>query len=240
MSRTLAVFAAMLTTGWAAQALADSPKLKGSYGFTGTAACLVAPGHVGDANVPPPLPNPTPGVALPDSGFNALLRPNDTGEPTPSQNYSRSFAVEGIRTFNGDGTGTVKGTAVGITVRPTPGPNGFPHFPPSAGSAEFSFQFTYTVDGDGGWTSSMVPGSYSETHVTGPRSHFNPANGGVDQTSTVDAIPTVVGMISQDGKTLIAAHTTPTVETHKYSNGDVEPQICHRARVFIRLKNDDN
>jgi hypothetical protein len=126
---------------------------------------------------------------------------------------------------------------VGISVRPTPGPNGFPHFPPSAGSTEFSFKFTYTVDGNGGWTSTMVPGSYTATHVTGPRSHFNPANLGVDQTSTVDAIPPVAGMISQDGKTLIAAHLTPMVETHTYSNGDVDPQICHRSRVFIKLGN---
>ena len=222
----LSVFAVALT--WSAAATADSPNLQGAYGFTGTAACLVAPGHVGDANTSPPLPNPTPGVALPNSGFNAQLRPNDSlpAPASPSQNYSRSFAVEGVRTFNGDGTGTVKGTAVGITVRPTPGPGGFPHFPPSAGSADFQFSFTYTVDGSGGWTSTMVPGSYSETFLTGPRT---------GQTATVDAIPPVAGMISQDGKTLIAAHTTTTVETHSYSNGDVDPEICHRSRVFIRL-----
>jgi len=221
----------------AGSAAADSPNLKGSYGFTGTAACLVAPGHVGDANTPPPLPNPTPGVALANSGFNARLQPNDSPNPpvttSPSQNFARSFAVEGIRTFNGDGTGTVKGTAVGIVTRPTPGPNGFPHFPPSAGSAEFSFSFTYTVNPDGSWTSAMVPGSYVENHLTGPRT---------GQTSTVDAIPPVSGMISQDGKTLIAAHLAPVVETHSYSNGDVDPQICHRSRVFIKLQdaNDDN
>jgi len=145
--------------------------------------------------------------------------------------------VIGIRTFNGDGTGTVKGTTVGVTVRPTPGPNGYPHFPPSAGSSDFSFSFTYTVDGNGGWTATMVPGSYTQTHTTGPRSHFNPANGGVDQTSTVDAIPPVTGMISKDGKTLIAAEDTPAVETHTYSNGDVWPEICHRSRVFISLDN---
>jgi hypothetical protein len=46
-------------------------------------------------------------------------------------------------------------------------------------------------------------------------------------------------MISQDGKTLIAAHITTAVETHSYSNGDVDPQICHRSRVFIRLHDDD-
>jgi hypothetical protein len=117
---------------------------------------------------------------------------------------------------------------VGITVRPTPGPNGFPHFPASAGSSTFSFNFTYTVDGDGGWTATMVPGSYLENHLTGPRA---------GQTSTVDAIPQVTGMVSQDGQTLIAAQITTAVETHTYSNGDVDPEICHRSRVYISLPN---
>jgi hypothetical protein len=72
----------------------------------------------------------------------------------------------------------------------------------------------------------MVPGSYSETFTSGPR------NG---QTATVDAIPPVSGMISQDGKTLTGAHLAPVVETHSYSNGDVEPEICTRSRVFISL-----
>jgi hypothetical protein len=197
---------------------AADPNIKGSYGFTGTAACIVAPGHVGDPNTPPPLPNPSPGVALPNSGFNASLQVKDV-----AGSFSRSFAVEGIRTFNGNGTGTVNGTAVGIAVRPTPGPNGFPHFPPSASSADFSFQFTYTVNADGSWTSQMVPGSYTETFTAGPRT---------GQTAVVDAIPPVSGMISRDGETLIAAHLTPVVETHSYSNGDVDPEICHR---FARL-----
>jgi hypothetical protein len=142
--------------------------------------------------------------------------------------FSHSFSVEGIRTFKGDGTGTLKGTSVGITVRPTPGPPpAIPAFPASAGSADFSFSFTYTVDGSGGWTATMVPGSYTETFTSGPRT---------GQTVTVDAIPPVTGLISLDGKTLIAAHTAPTVETRTYSNGDVWPEICHRSRVFIKLQ----
>jgi hypothetical protein len=152
--------------------------------------------------------------------------------------------VEGIRTFNGDGTGTVVGTSVGITVRPTPGPSpAIPSFPPSAGSSKFSYKFTYTVNGDGSWTAMMVPGSYTETFVTGPRSTQNPANS-VDQTATVDAIPPVTGLISQDGKTLILVADplsdgafVPTVETVTYSNGEVWPQICHRSRVLISLGN---
>jgi hypothetical protein len=229
---SLSISAAVLIFASAAMARDDdddrggrNAQLKGAYGFTGTAACLVAPGHVGDSNGAP-LTNPTLNVALPNSGFQPNLRPND-----PGSSFSRSFAVEGIRTFNGNGTGTVKGTAVGITVRPTPGPGGFPRFPPAAGSADFHFSFTYTVSGDGSWTAIMVPGSYGETHLTGPRT---------GQTSTVDAIPPVTGMVSQDGKTLIAAHITTAVETHTHSNGDVDPQICHRSRVFIKLPDNDD
>jgi hypothetical protein len=147
-----------------------------------------------------------------------------------SQSYSRSFSVEGIRTFNGNGTGTVKGTAVGIVVRPTPGPGGFPHFPPAASTADFRFNFTYVVHGDGTWIATMVPGSYTD-FLTGPRT---------GQTATVDAIPPTTGMISESGKTLIAAHVTTAVETHTYSNGDVDPEICHRSRVYIKLDDDDN
>ena len=228
MRRTVTGFsiftAAMLAAGAAA---ADSPQLKGSYGFTGTAACLVAPGHVGDPNGPP-LPNPTPGVALANSGFKPNLQPNDSGPGQSTQSYQRSFSVEGVRVFNGDGTGSVRGAGVGIVPRPTPGPGGFPHFPPSASTGNFSYNFTYPGDGNGGFVATMVPGSYSETFVTGPRT---------GQTATVDAIPPLAGMISQDGKTLIASHLTTTVETRSYSNGDVDPEICHRSRVLINLPN---
>ena len=222
--RVCFVSVASIAITMASSALADSPKIKGDYAFTGTAACLVAPGN----SLTPPVPGNT--IPNADAGFNARLQPNDAAPPPAIQkNFTRSFSVEGIRTFNGDGTGTVKGTAVGITVRPTPGPPGFPNFPPSAGSADFQFSFTYTVNGDGSWTSAMVPGSYSEIFTSGPR--FTP----VQQTATVDAIPPITGMISQDGKTLILAHLEPAVEVHTYSNGDVWPEICHRSRVLIAL-----
>jgi hypothetical protein len=204
---------------WAQSATAVSPRLKGAYGFTGSTVCLVAPG-----STVPPGPNPTPGVALPNSGFDPVtLRPID------GKVFSHSSAVEGIRTFNGDGTGTVKGTVVTVTVPPTPQPPGFPNFPPSAGSADFSYSFTYVLDGAGGWTSTMVPGSYLENHLTGPRA---------GQTSTVDALPPVIGMISLNRRTLTGANITTVAETRSFSNGDVDPQICHRSQVFIKLQND--
>jgi hypothetical protein len=47
-------------------------------------------------------------------------------------------------------------------------------------------------------------------------------------------------MVSQDGKTLIAAHLEPVVEIHTFSNGDVHPEICHRSRVYIKLQDADD
>ena len=227
MKRTYGVAAVLIGASWATTALADPPQLKGAYAFTGAAACLVSPGHW---DAPAGLPqNPFPGVLAPGSGFNSNFQPNDGG-PNSSA-FTRSFSVEGIRTFDGHGHGHVSGTVVGIANRPTPGPTGWPHFPPSAAAADFSFDFTYSVDGHGGWTASMVPGSYTETFTAGPRT---------GQTATVDAIPPVSGAISADGKTLIVAHLTPAVETHTYSNGDVWPEVCHRERVFIKLQGSDD
>lgn len=213
----------LIAMAWTSAAFADDPgfdfskpNLFGAYGFTGTAACLIAPGSSTSPT------NPTPGVALPNAGFNAALQPID------GKSFSSSFSVEGIRTFNGDGTGSVKGTAVSVTPPPTPGPagSGYPSFPPAASSEDFTFNFTYVVNADGSWTADMVPGTYSGHILTGPRA---------GQTYTVDRIPTIEGLIGSLALTLTAAHTTTTVEVHTFSNGDVEPRICHRSRVFIRL-----
>src|SRR5258707_4231636 len=76
----------------AANAAADSPRLKGEYGYTGSASCLLAP-----------------------FGFNSSL------EVVDGNSRSNSSNVEGIRTFNGDGTGTDKSTTLTLTVPPTPG-----------------------------------------------------------------------------------------------------------------------
>lgn len=133
---------AAVLVGWAATAQADSPRLRGEYGFTGTAACLHAPG-----------------------GFNGNLQAIAVGPPpNPSQAYSHSFSVEGIRKFNGNGTGTVNATMVSILPPPTP-----TGVPPSASSATFSFSFTYTVSADGTLTTALAPGSFAGMFVAGPR-----------------------------------------------------------------------
>ncbi len=201
----------------AGSAEAASPKkLKGEYAFTGTASCLFAPGS------DPGPGNPTPGVPLPNSGFNANFQPlvNATA-------FVTSFSVEGVTVFKADGTGTFKGTSVSITERPTPGPTGYPSFPASASSNSFSGSFTYVVNADDSFETTMV-GPITGTFLSGPRT---------GQTSSVDR-PPMTGLISKDGSSLTVAHIAPTVETVTFSNGDVWPRICHRSRILIKMDKD--
>jgi hypothetical protein len=196
---------------------AASPKtLKGEYAFTGTASCLFAPGS------DPGPGNPTPGKALPNSGFNANFQPlvNATA-------FVTSFSVEGVTVFNNDGTGTFKGTSVAITERPTPGPTGYPSFPASASSNTFEGAFTYVVNSDDTFDTQMV-GPLTGTFLSGPRA---------GQTTSVDR-PPMTGLISKDGNTLTLASVAPAVETVVFSNGDVWPRVCHRSRVHIKMDKD--
>src|SRR5262249_56888936 len=82
-SIAFALSVSLVAMTWAQTATAAPPKLKGDYGFTGTAACL--------------------STAALGPGFNPNLTPTDGS-------FGQSFTSEGIRTFNGDGTGTVKGS----------------------------------------------------------------------------------------------------------------------------------
>jgi hypothetical protein len=219
MQRALTWSVCVVVLIWTVSAHAAPSSLKGNYSFTGTAACLFAPGSSAS---PPSMGNTVPNT---DAGFDMALRPVNA-----DKSFSNSFSVSGIRTFNGDGTGTVSNaTEVETTVPPTP--NGlpptapFPKFKPSASSATFSFSFTYAVNPDGSFTSSLVPGTFMGNFLMGPRT---------GQTLTIDVL-SFVGFTSKDSTTLTLASAGPTVETATFSSGDVWPRICHRSRVLIWL-----
>jgi len=194
MRNTLMLGVSALLVTIATSAAADPQTLKGTFGFTGSQACLTSL-----------------------LGFNANLQAID------GRVFSSSGNVEGVRIFNGDGTGTVMGSTMSITVPPTPG------FQPAAGSDNFTLSFTYNVNADGTWTATNVPGTDQGTILTGPRA---------GQTFTQENVPTITGLISQDGKTLTSANLEPKVEIIAFSNGDVQPRICHRSRVYIKLSDD--
>ncbi len=151
------------------------------------------------------------------NGINPILTPVD------NKVYHTSESTQGVRTFKNNGTGTVQGTSVFIIPPPTVGPPG-PSVP-SAGSYEFSFQFTYNVKHDGTITTELVPETFLGTYLTGPLH-------GV--TFTIDQL-SLSGMVSSDHKTLTLSSEGTAVEQSTNSSGSVSAQICHRSSVLIRL-----
>jgi hypothetical protein len=158
--------------------------IKGDYAFTGAATCLTSP-----------------------AGFNADLTPKGGW-------YYESFSVQGVWTFNHDGTGIRKGRGVSITF----------YSPGHAGSFDFQAPFTYTIGQDNTVTtelSSQLTGQI----LTGSRA---------GQTFTIDQI-SLQGLIAKDNEGLTIASTEPQIETTVYSNGNIIPRICYRSRVLLRL-----
>ncbi len=188
MRRTLLLSISLAAMTWAASAAADSPRLRGQYSFTGSATCI-----------------------------NSAAPFSSEFTPTVPPTWIESFAVKGVRTFDGNGNGTVTGSSMVVEF----GPPGHNH----ASSSDFQFSFTYAVDGNGGWTSDIA-GSLTGAVTSGP---------GAGLTFTVAGFPRFTGSISQDGSTLTAATLTPTMETVSHSDGNTVYRICHRSRVLIRL-----
>ena len=206
------ILALMLAVLWAQAEPADAgPKdfnqlLRGDYAFSGEASCLVSIG-----------------------GFNANLTP--VGPPAPFPSVF-SFDIQGVRTFNGDGTGMVVGRVVSINhpyaLPPSPPAFPLPFFNRGgASSADIQADFTYAVAPDRSFT--IQTGTVNGTVLTGTRA---------GQTFTIVNIQ-FAGLISKDHKTLTIAHDQPNIETVVYSNGDIQQRICHRARIHLELKHDD-
>lgn len=182
--------------GTAAEARDWEKLLRGDYVFTGEATCLISL-----------------------AGFNADLTPVTPG-PFP---VVISFSVNGVRTFNGDGTGTLRAKIVGVqhpfALPTTPAPV----FNRGGGQAnDIESTFTYDVAPDLTLTIQTV--SLGGTATAGVR---------VGQTFSISGVPVFHGRIAEhlDGITL--AHDEPAVETLSWSNGDVQPRICHRSRVLL-------
>ena len=144
----------------------------------------------------------------------------ESGAPIIPDAWLESFSVEGIRTFNSGGTGTVTGDSTGVE---------FGTGKTAASSSTFAFKFTYTVSGDT-WTSSLS-GPLTGLVTSGPRK---------GETFSLTGMPDFSGFISKNASSLVAAENfpkAPAVETIVYSDGTFTTvhRICNRSRVFIDL-----
>ena len=188
---------------WSGIADAAPPRLLGDYAFTGSGSCLAVKG-----------PN------TPDSpAFDDDLHPN-----AHRQYFMTTFTVQGVRTFNGDGTGTVEGSSIATSFAQSDGVT-----LPGAGSRTFKADFTYTISPEGLLTIDTT--SYVGTVLSGVHA---------GETVTIDDFE-FTGYASVNNHTI--TFTTPdtdVVETQEFWNGApftkenlvaTQSRICHRSRV---------
>jgi hypothetical protein len=196
-TRLVTVAAAFaLIYGLPAMAQSRTQMLKGDFAFTTSAACVVSPASFFPTYQPP-------------AGFSPALVPLG-----PSFVFTNSF--QGVRTFNGDGTGSV--TARVVTV-PISG---------AASANDVSGQFTYSVAADR--TLTIDDGPFHSVPVAGP---------GVGQQQMVSNFPTYIGRLSSDGRSLTFATFNPGVEVVTMLVPAPElvasARICHRASNGVRI-----
>jgi len=183
---------------FASSAMAQSRThtLKGDFAFSGSGVCIISPAIFFPTYQPP-------------AGFSADLRPLGFTNVI-------TFSAQGVRTFNGDGTGSAASRSVSLVNQ---GP---------ASAVDNSSQFTYSVAADR--TLTIDDGPFHSVPVAGP---------GVGQQQMVSDFPTYIGRLSSDGRSLTFATFNPGVEvvTRLVPAPELVAQvrICHRASNAIRI-----
>lgn len=181
--------------------------LRGVYAVSGEGSCLHSENGFG-----PDF------RAIPVSGKPGLIR---------------SHSIHAIRTFNGDGTGTVTGRAVHFGHQPSPANTSNTNFGPYF-TEEISAHFTYTVSPDR--TIRIVNGPLSHRRTEGPNANPNVVEG-VWTGINID------GHVSQDLKMIVTATPSSNQLETEYATvanalAGVNPtdfRHCHRSRTMIRI-----
>ncbi len=209
MDRTSIVSIAAAVMIWPAVATAAPPQLKGTYAFSGMGSCL----YSGDQFISNA------------SGLHPVVWPGFSTFPPGTGNgiFTSNFSVEGLRTFNGDGTGMVTGTSVEIV--------GPPSLNPRVTVETFTANFTYTPDPNGGF-------DIVQTQMTSKTA----SNGDIVSTDKVS----FYGLAANNNAALTAASVTANVETQTSVNFDfltatqtggepidVRYRVCARARSLV-------
>jgi hypothetical protein len=145
-----------------------------------------------------------------------------SGSTATGPTFGDSLVQEGVRTFNGDGTGTVTANSMTITI---------PAATPSAGASSFTSSFKYTT-GDDTWAIAGG-GTLTGTVTSGSRA---------GQTFTITNTPPATGRISKNKSVLTYDVIKPTVELITYFAGSVPVatyhRICNRSAVLMKLDDD--
>jgi len=184
-----------------AMAELETRHLRGDFAFSGNGVCASSQAII------------TPTSYTPPSGFDANL----VAIGGPSSVIT--FSVHGVRTFNGDGTGSVAARVVSLSIGDRT----------SASSSDQEIQFTYSVAPDGTVTTDQSP-----TH------NVFVSGGRTGQQTRISNIPAVVGRLSADRNSITFATLNTGIETVTRVLPDgselVEAlRICHRERTAFRI-----
>jgi hypothetical protein len=206
----LVIFTVIAPFIMAAMASAAEPiphGIRGQYAFTGAGTALIAP-----------------------LGFETNLNPKGP----PGAYFFQTFNIEGVYTFERDGTGSFKALNHLVTLPFTmPNPNPPPPtitVPSSAGSANVTFLFHYTVTDDRKITITADPGTYSIEWKSGPSA---------GKTYRIDGLSST-GFIAPDGKTITLTGGAPSVMSFIAPFVDIPPtaQIIINSSMVLFYQHD--
>lgn len=195
-----------LSLTFAAIASADDhagKTIQGKYAITGSGNCLIA-----------------------INGFNALLQPNDGANGMWL--WGPVTYDQGSVTFNKDGTGSFVATFHAFD-------NWSPFFtgtPPDMGTANETWDFTYTVTSSGNITITYTKGTSELDFTSGP-------NVGTPLGTAYSILPPVKGVVSPDGKILNLSFGSPDIGTFTADKANNIPTptqfICNVVDQGIRV-----
>jgi hypothetical protein len=160
------------------------------------------------------------------NGFNANMSPQP-----PTAISQLHGTVSAVRTFRADKTGI----SVGVTQNLSMPQMLFGTLPPvgvgGASLADLNAEFTWTIDDDG----RLVIDDDNSI----PQNFLLPESR-IGFTVTVENVPSFIGHISKDKKTIVLTHATMAIETSVlFNSSGIEvgrtPRFCARERVLTRL-----
>jgi hypothetical protein len=161
------------------------------------------------------------------NGFNAFMSPQ-----LPSAISQLHGTVSAVRTFRADGTGSSTGVTQSVSMpQLVSGPPLGLGSVGGASVADLSSSFTWSIDAEG----RLV---IDDDNLI-PQNFLLPSNR-VGWTVTIENVPSFVGHIGKDKRTIVMTHATMAVETSVLrdpSNTVIArtPRFCARDRVLTRL-----
>jgi hypothetical protein len=143
-------------------------------------------------------------------GFN----PNFTPKGGPLKLFS--YTVEGVAVFHADGTGTSSLRAYSVDTG-------------GGETSDSSYQFTHTISPDDKLSVKAIPGTFSDTILTGP----------IAGLTQVAEVADANGLIGEGARTITFVHPAPTVQMVTRSDGNQYAQICNGSPIYIRVSGED-